>query len=144
MSRSRDQCIESQDEIDTAEQELEQGKSRSSKLDREGSLAVFQGLVGGVTSVPTTNMLHCMMNPACGTSPHCRHDDRLCANETFRCEESLSISSSIIPHIRCWYQSITIPVSRGYLQVRLQRRLIRLEIFAGLSHAHYAMIAYAQ
>jgi hypothetical protein len=94
VSRSRDQCIESQDEIDTAEQELEQGKSRSSKLDREGSLAVFQGLVGGVTSVPTTNMLHCMMNPACGTSPHCRHDDRLCANETFRCEESLSMSSS--------------------------------------------------
>ena len=54
MPRSRDLCIESQDEIDTTEQELEQGKSRSSKLDREGSLAVFQGLVGGVTSVPTT------------------------------------------------------------------------------------------
>jgi hypothetical protein len=143
VSRSRDQCIESQDEIDTAEQELEQGKSRSSKLDREGSLAVFQGLVGGVTSVPTTNMLHCMMNPACGTSPHCRHDDRLCANETIGCEESLSISSS--------NTSYSLLVSKHYSTCEpkassseIAPSLIRGEIFAGVSRAHYAIIAYLQ
>jgi hypothetical protein len=61
----------------------------------------------------------------------------------FGAEESLHKVARIL-HIGFWYLDSTKPVSRGRFQVELHSRLVRVEIFAGLSRAHYAMIAYVQ